>query len=162
MRSVGVALLSALTLAGCQPNRSARQDAAPSVPEAPGPASATDFPDCGGSLKPGAARAFFQRLEQALDSGEPVPMRFYDEAVGIRSGGRYLTFHRDDFRPGAHALLSNAEWREIADRGFGDLQDIGWRGCMLGDGKAGFQSTADGELALRSFDKDRAWSSLRP
>ncbi|WP_420478301.1 hypothetical protein [Brevundimonas sp. FT23028] len=152
----------ALTLVACGPEQSAPPEAAPSLSAASTPARINDFPFCGGVLKPGAALAFFQRLERALDSGEPVPMRFYDEAVGIRSGGRYLTFHRDDFRPGARALLSNAEWREIADRGFVDLQDIGWRGCMLGDGKAGFQSTADGELALRSFDKDRAWSSLRP
>lgn len=162
MRAIGVTLLSALALAGCQPDRPARPEAAPSAPAIAQPAPENDFPFCGGALKPGAARAFFVRLEQALQSGEPVPMNFYDEAVVIESEGRSLTVRRDDFRPGAEALLSNAQWREIADRGFRDLGSVGWRGCILADGKAGFQSDKDGQLVLSSFDKDRAWSSLRP
>lgn len=123
---------------------------------------ADDFPTCGGALKPGAAEAYFERLEQALRSGGPVPMSFYHETVVIQSEGRNLTFRRDDFRPGARALLSDAQWREIAERGFGDLRSVGWRGCILGDGKAGFQSDANGELGLSTFDKDRAWSGLPP
>ncbi|MFC7380382.1 hypothetical protein [Brevundimonas sp. GCM10030266] len=87
-------------------------------------------------------------------------MGFYHETVGIRSEGKYLTFRRDDFSPGAGALLSNAQWREIADRALGDLHSVGWRGCILADGKAGFQSDANGEMGLSSFDKDRGWSSL--
>jgi hypothetical protein len=160
MRAIGVTLLSTLALAGCQPDRPARPEAPPSAPAIAQPEN--DFPFCGGELKPGAARAFFERLELALQSGEPVPMSFYDEAIVIESGGRHLTFRRDDFRPGAEALLSNAQWREIADRGFRDLGSVGWRGCTLGDGKAGFQGDKDGQLVLSSFDKDRAWSSLRP
>lgn len=160
MRAIGVTLVSALALAGCQPDRPARPEAAPSAPAIAQPEN--DFPACGGALKPGAARAFFERLEQALQSGEPVPMSFYGETIVIRSGGRDLTFRRDDFRPGAEALLSNAQWREIADRGVGDLRSAGWRGCILADGKAGFQGDKDGQLVLFSFDKDRAWSSLRP
>lgn len=84
-------------------------------------------------------------------------MSFYDTHIGIMSGGRYLTFRRDDFRPGSRALLSNAEWKEILDRGYEDMESIGWRGCMLADGKAGFQSDANEDIVLSSFDKDRAW-----
>jgi len=88
-------------------------------------------------------------------------MSFYDAHVGIMSGGQYLTFKREDFKPGTSALLSNAEWKEILDRGYEDLQSIGWRGCMLADGKAAFQSDGDGGLVLSSFDKDRAWVTSR-
>ena len=160
MRAIGVTLVSALALAACQPDRPARPEAAPPAPAIAQPEN--DFPFCGGELKPGAARAFFERLEQALQSGEPVPMSFYDEAIVIQSGGRNLTFRRDDFRPGAEALLSKAQWREIAERGFDDLQGVGWRGCILGDGRAQFQSDKDGQLVLSGFDKDRPWGSARP
>jgi hypothetical protein len=151
------AALSMLMLVACDREPAALPDEA-ARPEA---MRGDDFPTCGGALKPGGAPAFFERLEQALQNGGPVPVSFYHETVVILSEGRSLTFRRDDFRPGARALLSNDQWREIADRGFRDLADVGWRGCILGDGKAGFQSDANGELGLSSFDKDRAWSLAR-
>lgn len=154
MRPVGVALLSALALAACERGTAPQPEAA-----SPIPSQVNDFPHCGGDLKPGAARDYFQRLEAALASGEPVPLSFYDKTVIIQSGGRALTFRREDFSPGAAALLSNAQWREIAERGIDDLHSAGWRGCILGDGKAGFQADSDGRLVLSSFDKDRSWGS---
>jgi hypothetical protein len=120
-----------------------------------------DLLSCGGNLRSGAVAAYFERLQAALDSGGPVPISFYDAHVGIMSGGQYLTFKREDFKPGAGALLSNAEWKEILDRGYEDMQSIGWRGCMLADGKAGFQSDPNGDIVLSSFDKDRAWVASR-
>ncbi|MDQ8027498.1 MAG: hypothetical protein REJ23_02140 [Brevundimonas sp.] len=156
MRAVGVALLSALVLAACDRVEAPQPEAA-----SPIPAQANDFPHCGGDLKAGAVRDYFTRLEAVLAANTPVPISFYGEAVTIQSGGRHLTFRREDFRPGAAALLSNAQWREIAGRGLNDLHSVGWRGCILGDGKAGFQSDKDGQLVLTSFDKDRAWSPVR-
>lgn len=133
-----------------------------SAPQHPVPSvDADDFPYCGGVLKPGAATAYFHRLEDHLKVGDaPVPMNFYGAQIGIESGGKYTQFNRDDFRPGARALLTNLQWREILDRGYGDLKSIGWRGCVLADGKAAFQAV-DGELVLSSFDKDRAWAPSR-
>ena len=132
----------------------------------PGPAirlavaeDASDFPYCGRAMKPGAARAYFQRLKAHLEASDAaVPISFYAEQIGIQSGGKLLWLNRDDTHPEAHALLSNAEWREISERGFDDLKDAGWRGCIQADGKAGFQSDEHGELVLSSFDKDRAWA----
>lgn len=157
MRAVGVVLLSALTLAACEPDRPARPEAAPATP-----VQANDFPYCGGELKPGAARVWFQRLEAALAADALVPMSFYNEIVSIQSRGQTVVYRRDAVQPGARGLLSKAEWRQIADRGIGDLRGGGWRGCILADGKAGFQSDENGELVLSSFDRDRTWSSLRP
>jgi hypothetical protein len=149
-------VLMVLALAACEAKPTSAPPPAAERP-ATSPKPAYDLPSCGGDLKPGAVKAYFARLKAALDSGEPVPMSFYDTHIGIMSGGRYLTFRRDDFRPGSRALLSNAEWKEILDRGYEDMESIGWRGCMLADGKAGFQSDANEDIVLSSFDKDRAW-----
>lgn len=150
-------LLACLLTACCDSTEqvaSAPQDPVRSV-------DADDFPYCGGELKPGAAKAYFQRLEDHLKVGDaPVPMSFYGVQIGVGSGGKYTQFKRDDFQPGARALLTNLQWREILDRGYGDLKSIGWRGCMLADGKATFQAV-DGELVLSGFDKDRAWAPSR-
>ncbi|WP_333591214.1 hypothetical protein [Brevundimonas sp.] len=54
-------------------------------------------------------------------------------------------------------LISIDDWAEIARRGEPRLISAGWRGCILGKGKAAFVVDDDGRLHLSSFNLSLAW-----
>ena len=101
--------------------------------------------------------AYFQRLAAHLAANrEAVPMDFYGETFRIHDSDGGLAFPRAEMRPGARALPSAQDWREISRRGASALNDAGWRGCFLAHGKVWFET--DGEaVGLIAFDKTMPW-----
>ena len=66
-----------------------------------------------------------------------------------------------------HAAMSNQfvgqrpamkDWKIIASSiEGGKLESVGWRGCILGSGKAAFQSGLNQPFLLYTFDSSRDW-----
>lgn len=144
-----------LVLIACaeQPQRA---DSGPS--DAPSAAEASEY--CGGELRPGAAQDYAGRLSEFLASDDArAPDALYAENFYLSDiDGRRIQrgVGRDRNRD---AELTRQEWGEIAERLPADLKSVGWRGCILGDGKAWFESgpNEQAELVLRNYDRTRPW-----
>ena len=89
-----------------------------------------------------------------------MPIAFYAERFRIHSGGG-LAFKREETGPGARALPTLDDWREISRRGAHGLDSAGWRGCMFANGKVWFEADGD-SFVLTSFHKDMAWDRAVP
>jgi hypothetical protein len=51
-----------------------------------------------------------------------------------------------------------ADWKVIsAAVASGQLESVGYRGCILSNGKASFESDGAGNFVLETFDASRAW-----
>ena len=156
MRLAIIPAVFCFLLAGCgDPEDQPPQTLAPKNQ----PAVAKTVKSCGGKVKAGSIEAYFQRLADHLAAGDAaVPMEFYDEMFSVTSDERWLVFSREEMGAGAQALPSRDDWREISRRGPQALEDLGWRGCLIADGKVWFE--ADGEtFSLKSFNKDMPWDS---
>ena len=150
-------VMSTLAVAGCGEAPGPSAD----LPlEAPSPPAPDDVPHwCGGDANPGVIETYFQQLESHLAKSEQaVPMAFYGERFSVTSGGRYLVFRRAEMGPGARALPSRDDWREISRRGAKGLDSVGWRGCMFAHGKVWFESDG-GSFTLIAFNKDMPWDA---
>lgn len=107
-------------------------------------------------------RDYFADLERALQHPEPLSQfnrfiapRFF---IGSKSG-RYLYFDLEDVGAVTPSRISLDDWRKISSMGMRELQDAGYRGCMLVNGKAWFDSyDSEGRFGLRGIDHSRSWS----
>lgn len=155
--SLAWALAAMLPISACKaPNAESIEVPAPSSVESTAPRF------CGGEAAPGTIDAYFKRLSDHLAAANaPVPMEFYRETFGITAGGRTLYFRRREMGAGARALPSLEDWRMISRRGPGMLESLGYRGCLLDDGKVWFEVGMDGTFALSGFNKDLPWKADR-
>jgi hypothetical protein len=148
-------LTLSLVLIACaeQPQRA---ESGPS--DAPSAAEAREY--CGGELLPGAAKDYAGRLSEFLASGDArAPDALYADNFYLSdTDGRKIQRGVGPDR-NREAELTRQEWGEIAERLPSDLKSVGWRGCILGDGKASFESGPDehAKLVLRNFDRTRPW-----
>ncbi|NBW08141.1 MAG: hypothetical protein EBR82_08955 [Caulobacteraceae bacterium] len=163
MKSLLPCLVLALAATACdqpQPKAAVRAETQAPAPQPPQPGylEVGNFEACGGEVRPGTVKAYFERLEAHLrTSSDPVPLEFYSRTVSITHRGRWLWFHVKDLGPRARQLPSLADWREISRRGAGAIHGAGWRGCGLSPGKVWFESTSYDGIALKGFDKDMDW-----
>jgi hypothetical protein len=92
---------------------------------------------CGGKMAVGALTQYLAKLNSAIAQGQ------------IPSG---LGPERTSKSP------SFVDWQTISSAiEAGKLESVGWRGCILSNGKASFESDGAGTFALKTFDADRAW-----
>lgn len=92
---------------------------------------------CGGRLAEGEVERYLAVLEAGIAHGRVPPV------LGPRVGSPMPTI---------------GDWQSIAAAiAAGKLESVGWRGCILSNGKAAFSSTGQGHLRLISFDPQRAW-----
>lgn len=152
--AVSVMVVAACRDQGPQPTDAFRSASAPTTE------AATMY--CGGQTTTRHVAAYFNRLAEHLAAeSESVPMEFYDETFGVSSiDGESLFFDRAEMKPGARALPSLEDWREISRRGAERLHGAGYRGCFLAHGKVWFEADAKGQLALTFFAKDMPWDEL--
>jgi hypothetical protein len=118
-----------------------------------------DHESCGGEVRPGAVKSYFERLESRLtSSSDPVPIEFYSRTVSITHRGRWLWFRVTDLGPRAPQLPSRDDWREISRHGAAGVFNSGWRGCAQSSGKVWFESDENGGIGLTGFNKDMHWT----
>ena len=92
---------------------------------------------CGAQLAPGELARYVAKLNSGLASGH------VSRTLGPRTGAHRPSI--DDWRIISVALTA------------GKLEPVGWRGCILSNGKASFQADGEGKLVLSSFDPQRKW-----
>jgi hypothetical protein len=92
---------------------------------------------CGGKLSSGELSQYLAKLDQAVTQGH-VPQ---DLGPSLRGDSPTI-----------------ADWKVIsAAVASGKLESVGYRGCILSNGKASFQSDGAGNFVLDTFDASRAW-----
>jgi hypothetical protein len=167
MKSLFPCLVLALAATACdwpeKPKATIRtpeaQAPAPSRRALPEYLDVRDFESCGGEVRPGAVKAYFERLESHLESSsDPIPLEFYSQTVSITHRGRWLWFRVTDLGPRARQLPSRADWREVSRHGAAGVFNAGWRGCAQSSGKVWFESNENGEMGLKGFNKDMDWT----
>lgn len=92
---------------------------------------------CGGKLSNGELAQYLAKLDRAIAQGKITP----DLGPSLRSDSPTI-----------------ADWRTIsAAIASGKLESVGWRGYILSNGKASFESDGAGNFVLETFDASRAW-----
>ena len=92
---------------------------------------------CGGELSDAQLRNFLQIVRSGFSTGD------FHDATSSRLLGPRPTLK---------------DWKVIASSiEDGRLESVGWRGCILANGKAAFQSGPQEPLVLYSFDSSRHW-----
>lgn len=115
---------------------------------------------CGGETTSVEVEAYFSRLEDTLaegGSGAGFKQFVADRFSVTDAGGRWLSFRLGDFHSITPGRITRAEWAEIAKRGASGLQDAGWRGCFLDDGKVWFEADEKAGFKLTSIAKNMPW-----
>jgi hypothetical protein len=148
MRTAGVLMLS-LAL-------SAAADAEKTRPSMHGRAAVY----CGGKTDVATVEAYFTGLQRALDEGGHRTRfnQFVASRFGVRTErGRTLYFKVTDIGAVTPSRITIGEWKEISRRGARSLQNAGWRGCFLDNGKVSFEGSKEKGFGVTLISKDMRW-----
>jgi hypothetical protein len=118
---------------------------------------------CGGITDVGTIARYFSDLQEALAKTGPKTRfnMFVDDEFGVRSKqGHTLYFRVRDIRSVTPGRISISEWQEISKRGAASLQNAGWPGCFLDNGKVRFVGSKEGGFRLTLIAKGMPW--VRP
>ncbi len=122
--------------------------------------SGSEMVICGGETDVATVDRYFADLREALMKSAPKTRfnAFVDTPFGIRSRpGRTLYFNAKDVGSITPGRISIREWREITRRGAQSLQNAGWRGCFLDNGKVWFQASKERGFRLTLISRDMPW-----
>lgn len=111
---------------------------------------------CGGETTRPVVDRYFEDLEQALSDRGPDRLfdRFVRRKFSIRDAqGAVRRFDLATVEAITPEIISREEWQQISDSGPNQLQDAGWRGCFLGQGKFWFEASQEGGLGLNSINR---------
>ena len=116
---------------------------------------------CGGETTKIEVRRFFAALRQGLEENRSASYfdGFLGHSFGVTRDGRHLRYNKADFSAATPSLISPADWESIAKRGEDRLEPIGWRGCMMDNGKVWFEAGESG-LRLSGINHDIPWKQL--
>lgn len=114
---------------------------------------------CGGRTTAATVRGFFAELHRTLNTPGPKSRYnvFVEPVFSVRNSGRTLTFNLKDIGSVTPGRISLDDWRAISERGAESLQNAGWRGCFLDNGKVWFQAGNDEGFRLSHISKDMPW-----
>lgn len=124
------------------------------------PRSGNEVFYCGGETTNFVVASYFERLESALAETGPRGRfnQFVADRFGVRdSRGRQLWFDLKEFNSITPGRITIEEWQHIKDRGPARLEDAGWRGCFMDNGKVWFEADGQSGLKLRSIARDMDW-----
>lgn len=122
-----------------------------------------DITYCGSELSTGAVSRFVAKLSSIVtgpDAESVDASNLYYERVSFWYSGFRHDAYRDRLEDYDGRALEIRDWREILVRlRANQLEDGGYRGCMLDNGKVWFQADSDGELKLSAANLDRGWGN---
>ena len=124
------------------------------------PRSGNEVFYCGGETTNAVVASYFEKLGSALAESGPRDRfnQFVADRFAVRdSRGRELWFYLKDFNSITPGRITIEEWRHIKDRGPAKLEDAGWRGCFMDNGKVWFEADGQSGLKLRSIARDMDW-----
>lgn len=116
---------------------------------------------CGGITDVATVERYFADLRLAL--AQAGPKRPFNKLVadefGVRSKRGYYTLYSNtrDVVSVTPSRITLQEWREISRRGSRSLQNAGWRGCFLDNGKVWFVGSKKVGFRLTLISKDMPW-----
>lgn len=114
---------------------------------------------CGSQLASNEVREFAQIVASTLrDNFSPRKQRLFAEVITLVDAGKVAHVERAELSRYVGKLPSAEDWQIISTRlNAGELYPVGWRGCILANGKSTFVADESGRLGLSSFDFDRGW-----
>jgi hypothetical protein len=115
---------------------------------------------CGGETTRASVDRYFSDLRSAL--AVPAPGRRFDVFVADRfavtdAQGKQAWFKPKDAASGLPNGITPEDWKKISARGIGSLNDAGWRGCFMDEGKVWFQADAKDGLKLTAISRAMPW-----
>jgi hypothetical protein len=116
---------------------------------------------CGGKTDVATVERYFSGLRHVLETSGPKTRfnQYVASQFGVRSRrGHTLYFNVKDIGAVTPARITIDEWREISRRGAEGLQNAGWRGCFLDNGKVWFEGSEEHGFGLTLISKDMPWA----
>ena len=139
-------------------------DTAPPDPKAkvqsePGHLDPAAAVSCGGETTRAKAEEFFADLKEELAKAEANQsfIRFVAPSFWVRRSDKRTVFDRADFNAVTPRFLTMDDWREIERRGLKDLENLGYRGCLMDHGKVWIDAYGEQGLLLRGINHDMPW-----
>ena len=113
---------------------------------------------CGGETTRAEVSRFFSLLHEGMEEGRPAAYfnQFVADRFRVIRDERNFVFDREDFNSVTPRFFSREDWIRIVDKGAPGLNDMGWRGCMIDQGKVWFTASVKG-LHISSINHDMAW-----
>ena len=117
-----------------------------SFDEQPGIFPGSEVVYCGGETTKIEVRRFFAALRQGLEENRSASYfdGFLGHGFGVTRDGRHLWYNKAEFSAATTGFISTTDWESIAKRGEDRLEPIGWRGCMMDNGKVWFEADESG------------------
>ena len=117
-----------------------------SFDEQPGIFPGSEVVYCGGETTKIEVRRFFAALRQGLEENRSASYfdGFLGHGFGVTRDGRHLWYNKAEFSAATPGFISTTDWESIAKRGEDRLEPIGWRGCMMDNGKVWFEADESG------------------
>jgi len=115
---------------------------------------------CGGETDVATVERYFSDLQHALAKNAPKARfnKFVAQEFGVRSKrGHTLYFKVRDIGSVTPSRITIREWQEISRRGARSLNDAGWRGCFMDNGKIWFEGSKEIGFGLTLLSKDMPW-----
>lgn len=116
---------------------------------------------CGGETDVATIDAYFSNLRRALRESGPKNRfnQFVASQFGVRGKrGHTLYFNVKDIGAVTPSRVTVREWKEISRRGRQSLQNAGWRGCFLDNGKVWFEGSKEDGFVLTLISRDMPWA----
>jgi hypothetical protein len=115
---------------------------------------------CGGETDVLTVERYFADLRRALGTRGPTTRfnQFVASQFGVRRRrGATLYFNVKDIGAVTPGRITIGEWKQISSRGARGLQNAGWRGCFLDDGKVWFEGSKEQGFRLTLISRDMPW-----
>jgi len=119
---------------------------------------------CGGETTQAEVDRYFARLKTAIKASSPKNR--FNEFVAPKfritnERGRTLVFNLEDFNSITPGRIPLKDWQEISARGPDQVENMGWRGCMMNHGKVWFESNETKGLELKGLNRSMVWEQVR-
>lgn len=116
---------------------------------------------CSGRLSNNSLHDFLSSINAVIDVEASSPIndrQLFAESVTLVRDGKVEKLSSENLTRYSGKLPAREDWRIIASLlAAGKLFPVGWRGCILNNGKAAFIADSDGNIHLSSFDFDQEW-----
>jgi hypothetical protein len=116
---------------------------------------------CGGKLSGNGVFEFLSALKSDIRSENSSSIRdgrLYADNITLIADGKVERVSSEQLPYYSGRLPTREDWKTISSLlASGNLFPVGWRGCILSNGKAAFVTNSAGSIRLSSFNFDQEW-----